>query len=762
MTAVEYSSASALTGYYQSRTSNRPARHWATEKLIHDLAAIGLLQFFEGPGSNPMALSGASTEKLWLKTGAGVTETPGSFRKYKGSGSSSDEANWLVVNPGTYLLHLGNLSPTASAEFYASRTAAAAASIATGTTFVQTAGYWAAGDGGGALYKKVGSEPSHSGKFQSADGAWWEIGEVIPNVRQFGAKGDGTTDDTSAIQAAIDVGSNRAVYIPAGTYRLTGGVKVSGTSANRTNMAVFGDGPATRLVLDATLTANVMEITNGSGFVVRDLTLVGNRGTWTPVYLTDAVYRNSNGLYVGGHSGSAVTNVLVSNVTADSNALSGFCIGTGPLNAPDAGSGVDGVRVDGCRSSNNHVGLNGGTQVNVAITGCEFSGIISNGIVNDTNSTVVSVTGCTLDVSSSGFAIQCYESDNLTYVGNSITGGNTGVFALNCNYVSISSNAITSSVGAGITIKNSTQIMVTGNNIQSVTGDGIKVWDNSRRVSVTSNTVGLSTLNNLYIQAQFVNVADNVFYEGGRNGIFLDGCADCTVAFNVSRDNGNSGSGYDGIKLTNSSTIRLVGNVCQDFQATKTQEYGVRSTGTSDNNTLWLNTLSSNGTGTYLLSGTANVIGANGASLIDAQVFDVSRSVDGTTEFRAINANAGSSANSRVIASNGTSEGGVITRGTGHANAQRVILYSSSASEGIEVLLNSTRRAFFPQAGGMIIGPTSAIATNATDGFLYVPACAGTPTGTPTSQTGKVPIVVDSTNNKLYFYSGGTWRDAGP
>lgn len=57
---------------------------------------------------------------------------------------------------------------------------------------------------------------------------------------------------------------------------------------------------------------------------------------------------------------------------------------------------------------------------------------------------------------------------------------------------------------------------------------------------------------------------------------------------------------------------------------------------------------------------------------------------------------------------------------------------------------------------------SAAIATTATDGFLYVPGCAGAPTGTPTSYTGRVPLVVDTTNHKLYFYSGGTWRDAGP
>lgn len=74
---------------------------------------------------------------------------------------------------------------------------------------------------------------------------------------------------------------------------------------------------------------------------------------------------------------------------------------------------------------------------------------------------------------------------------------------------------------------------------------------------------------------------------------------------------------------------------------------------------------------------------------------------------------------------------------------------------------NNAERARIPAAGGMVVG-TAALATSATDGFLYVPTCAGTPTGTPTTQTGTAPIVVDTTNHKLYFFSGGTWRDAGP
>jgi len=52
----------------------------------------------------------------------------------------------------------------------------------------------------------------------------------------------------------------------------------------------------------------------------------------------------------------------------------------------------------------------------------------------------------------------------------------------------------------------------------------------------------------------------------------------------------------------------------------------------------------------------------------------------------------------------------------------------------------------------------ASLATTATDGFLYIPSCAGTPTGTPTTKTGFAPLVIDSTNNKLYAYIGGAWQ----
>ena len=60
---------------------------------------------------------------------------------------------------------------------------------------------------------------------------------------------------------------------------------------------------------------------------------------------------------------------------------------------------------------------------------------------------------------------------------------------------------------------------------------------------------------------------------------------------------------------------------------------------------------------------------------------------------------------------------------------------------------------------GSVAFNDAALATSATVGFIMLPSCAGTPSGTPADiPTGQIPLVWDSTNLKLYAYTGGAWK----
>lgn len=186
------------------------------------------------------------------------------------------------------------------------------------------------------------------------------------------------------------------------------------------------------------------------------------------------------------------------------------------------------------------------------------------------------------------------------------------------------------------------------------------------------------------------------------------------------------------------------------------------------------------GNGSVVLAGGASIAGESffGANITATQ------SLNGAAQFLLRNtdtagtsaqcniqvANASSPTANMVIGAFGASRSGT-QFGVNRANA--CFIYSSAASTSAFVIghtgvaapvilgTNNVEVARVTSSGSFSIG-TGAVATTATNGFLYVTACAGTPTGVPTAITGRVPIVVDSTNNKLYFYSGGAWRDAGP
>jgi len=131
-------------------------------------------------------------------------------------------------------------------------TKAAAESATITTAWARTAGYSAAGDGGGGLYKQVGGDPGHDLKFQDAALTWFGLvpEDGMFNVLQNGAVRnlDGTvpvTDSAAAIQGTLDAvqyfaddfnGASPRVHAPLGKYR------VDSTLELRTTTTLSGDG----------------------------------------------------------------------------------------------------------------------------------------------------------------------------------------------------------------------------------------------------------------------------------------------------------------------------------------------------------------------------------------------------------------------------------------------------------------------------------------------------------------------------------------
>lgn len=70
----------------------------------------------------------------------------------------------------------------------------------------------------------------------------WQAVDVI-NVRDYGATGDGTTDDTAALQAAIDAAAATCrCHIPAGTYKISATLRIPSKSY------LYGDGAETTII----------------------------------------------------------------------------------------------------------------------------------------------------------------------------------------------------------------------------------------------------------------------------------------------------------------------------------------------------------------------------------------------------------------------------------------------------------------------------------------------------------------------------------
>ena len=134
---------------------------------------------------------------------------------------------------------------------------------------------------------------NHPTFWQAVGGGSASFGEY--SVKNFGATGNGTTDDTAAFQQALS--ELRAVFVPEGTYKLTAPLVLT------ENQFLFGNGAASVLqfrtgALDKNGAASYNAaynglVLNGSYITVADLTIVGSNKAVLLKHTTSPVVANT-------------------------------------------------------------------------------------------------------------------------------------------------------------------------------------------------------------------------------------------------------------------------------------------------------------------------------------------------------------------------------------------------------------------------------------------------------------------------------------
>ncbi|MDR6432039.1 hypothetical protein J2782_001774 [Brucella pseudogrignonensis] len=220
-----------------------------------------------------------------------------------------DAGKSLVVNPDEDGYELG--SPSSGAGEYESRAKVEETDIPETANFLRTAGYYAPGDGGGALYKRVATQPTHAGKVQSADGAWWEISKDEHNPLCFGAKADGSQDDAPAILGALQ--ASRLANLPEGKFLISSQILIdNSTMAGETESGPKGfilrgqDARQTIIMAAPALTTRMLHLNYGldasahSMHHYSDFSLVGRSKAQKGIQINNAAFLHMDNVTVRG------------------------------------------------------------------------------------------------------------------------------------------------------------------------------------------------------------------------------------------------------------------------------------------------------------------------------------------------------------------------------------------------------------------------------------------------------------------------------
>jgi hypothetical protein len=414
------------------------------------------------------------------------------------------------------------------------------------------------------------------------------------NVRDFGAKGDGSTDDTTSIQSALaaaNTAGGGTVNLPAGTYVISSALTLF------SHIRLSGVGHSS-VITTPVMTGTGINLLSGQGTSVSpltdieicDLKLDGSNVT-PPSYNSS----QGKGMYMSYLKRLKIHGVNVYNTWASG-------IGTDFL----VDSVIDRCIVENCGRgwTTGQVGGSGigiGTGVfateSFVVSNCIAKGIGNNGIlVEDQFQTV----------RSKGMVIANCLAYNCGRVGIQVS-GTSGCVIAGCQVFANAAGGISVGRGLGVvaTSYNAQDVKITGCSAYSNTGHGIAVVDakttpdgTMQRISLANNDVYANlgaAVYGIYVQdAQNVQITSNRVYGNGSHGLNISSSVagspvnNLVISGNIIYNNGITTPSARGVRVAPGGTgscsdILVFQNRIYDDQGTPTQTAAIVLAGTITN-----------------------------------------------------------------------------------------------------------------------------------------------------------------------------------